>query len=355
MLVAIYDNDELLEHRECREVRLPTGVPGAIWRGLAYPLSNSGSIQIDGVAFSPTQCAEPLSNAISSTQNGHLSWAFIDGAEEAYVVLQGSVVAAESAAARLRDAGCEVRRHGRYLGEPVDGISADWFIRFVKPSSRDLPQLLQKALGGDRQSSENESDGTLGLRCQLLARELESVKANRALLHSNISRLTIKLAEVEGRSQTEIDQLLQALDEERHKRELAESSTSAAVVTTPEVAPPRAKQPSKLNDEVRSVMKALLPRIELMHDTMTFITTEMQTRTHLYRALSELNSTGDGMPASWKKLQGLQRWWERHVSTGQDDAGRIYARLDQATNRWLVLVSHKSDQNRDIAWLGRNS
>jgi hypothetical protein len=356
MLLAIYDNDGLIEHRECRAVRLPTGLPGAVWRGLAYPLGDAGAIQIDGLAYSPALCAEGLSEEASPPPRAPASWALIDGIDEAYVVLQGSVIEVESAAGRLKDAGFNVRRHGRYLGDSIDGLTADWFIRFVKPNSKDdLRYLLERALGGDRLSSLQRTDDALEMRCRLLAAELEAAKAEKALLHDKLSRLTVKLAEVEGHSKTEIDLLLDAIEDERRQREIAEASAATVVTPAPADVPRRAAQSGKLKDEVASVIKALLPRIELIHDTMTFVTMEMQTRSHLYRALSELNTTREGMPSSWKKLQGIQKWWERHVSTGQDDAGRIYARLDQMTNHWLVLVSHKGDQSRDIDWLVRNS
>ena len=39
---------------------------------------------------------------------------------------------------------------------------------------------------------------------------------------------------------------------------------------------------------------------------------------------------------------------DRHVSNGQDDSGRIYAQ--RANGSWHLLISHKSEQARDIAF-----
>ena len=76
-------------------------------------------------------------------------------------------------------------------------------------------------------------------------------------------------------------------------------------------------------------------------------------RRALYRGLAELHVVNGRLPATWKKLKGLNAWWERHMSNGQDDAGRVYARLRDSDRIWNVLISHKGEQSRDIAWLAR--
>jgi hypothetical protein len=109
----------------------------------------------------------------------------------------------------------------------------------------------------------------------------------------------------------------------------------------------------KLKDEVETVRTSLLSRIEFIRDSLIFVSSELSDRGPLYRVLAELNFGQDRMPPAWKKVQGATGWWERHVSSGHDDAGRIYARLDPSTRRWQALVSHKGDQPRDIHWLVR--
>ena len=79
------------------------------------------------------------------------------------------------------------------------------------------------------------------------------------------------------------------------------------------------------------------------------LTGEFADRRGLYRALIELGSDALGRP--WKKMHAALGWWERHVSNGQDDSGRLYVR--RAAGHWEVLVSHKSQQTRDLAWLAR--
>lgn len=97
---------------------------------------------------------------------------------------------------------------------------------------------------------------------------------------------------------------------------------------------------------------ALLPKVRLIRDSLMVVAAEFASRKALYRTLSELQEAKDRLPPNWKKVQGVEGWWERHLSNGQDDAGRAYARLNAERN-WDVLVSHKSEQSRDIAWLDR--
>lgn len=75
-------------------------------------------------------------------------------------------------------------------------------------------------------------------------------------------------------------------------------------------------------EEISTAMAALLPEMTLLRDSLTVASAEFRDRAGLYRALAELNIGAARLPSSWKKLQGLDAWWERHVSNGQDDTGR---------------------------------
>jgi hypothetical protein len=97
----------------------------------------------------------------------------------------------------------------------------------------------------------------------------------------------------------------------------------------------------RLQDEIAVSLATLRPDLRLLR--------EFADRRAFYRALIELGS--DVLGRTWKKIRGsgASTWFERHVSTGQDDSGRIYAR--RTDGRWDLLVSHKSQQARDIVWL----
>ena len=102
-----------------------------------------------------------------------------------------------------------------------------------------------------------------------------------------------------------------------------------------------------LMQEIQSVMTALCPHARLIRASLERLAVEVSDRRAFYAALRELGEPPLG--SNWKKLKGVEGWFERHVSDGRSDAGRIYARREG--NIWEVLFGHKGDQTSDIAWL----
>ena len=165
--IVVCDGADRLEARRCRIMTLPNGRAGAIWRGLAYPIDGGNLIDIAGQAWPPTDCTPDI---VSMSDPGSAS---IEGADETYLLLQGSVAVREAAAASLRAAGVSVLRAGRYLGDPVDGLSADWFIRFEKPAGDEpIDEWLARVLGRQRVKQDRPSDTTSETRLRLLEDEL---------------------------------------------------------------------------------------------------------------------------------------------------------------------------------------
>ncbi|MEW5965352.1 MAG: hypothetical protein AB1749_17575 [Pseudomonadota bacterium] len=101
---------------------------------------------------------------------------------------------------------------------------------------------------------------------------------------------------------------------------------------------------------VQTVIAILLPHVHLLRDSLLVAAVEYRDRNSLYRALAQLDPSEGRPPKTWKKLADL-KYWERHVSDGASDAGRVYAWLDTNARVFRVLVSNKSEQTRDIAWL----
>jgi hypothetical protein len=351
MMISIFNGAQLFETRECPLVRLPDGREGAIWRGLAYPLElPDHRIEIGGEAFPPGDCVHQG----ASIQAIPLSFAVIEGVEEAYVLLSGPSISCETAAGALKASGYDVIRTGRYLGDPVDGLEADWFVRITKPKDglKSLLALLAEVLAG--QAVGVHSHEALGeYRARLIAGELASVKAREAALRAEVARLKLEATNV-GQTQAEIDELRTAIELERGLRQEADLAAFAAAQLANErrvdrpVAPP-----GKIKNEIEVVFEALIPEVRLMRDSLVVIAAEFSNRRALYRALAELRTINGRFPPTWKKLKGLDDWWERHISDGQDDAGRAYARLGGQERIWEVLISHKAEQSRDIAWLAR--
>lgn len=349
-MVSIFDQLQLLEIRECRVVVLPDRRRAAMWRGLAYPLLPPGAqIDVDGEAIPPGLCSEH-ENAAGS------GFALIDGAEEAYLVLAGDFAACERSAAVLQNARYDVLRTGRYLGEPIGDFGGDWFVRFAKQSSHrtsieSLQSLFVDVLGNPNLDSVGAEQSSSDVRSRLIAAELLASRAREAGLRAEISKLKGLSARGDD-AKVEADALRKALEEEQRLRAAAELAAAEASVPQAPLVLPRSVPSTKLIDEIQIVISSLLPRIDLVRDGLTVIATEFATRRALYRTLAELQDQPDRLPSNWKKLQGVDNWWERHLSNGQDDAGRAYAR--RGTDReWSVLISHKGEQSRDLAWLAR--
>ncbi len=103
IMVSIVDSDQPIETRPCRLVQLPDGTRAALWRGLAWPIARGDRIDIAGPAY-PLLTQDPAAGRL---------FGLIDGAEEAWLVLEGSVTLRDAAAAALRRAGVAVLRSGR--------------------------------------------------------------------------------------------------------------------------------------------------------------------------------------------------------------------------------------------------
>jgi hypothetical protein len=307
-------------------------------------------IEISSEAFPPGDCMH-RDAGIRATQT---NFAVIEGVEEAYVLVSGPSIYCETAAAALKSSGYEVIRTGRDLGDPIDGLEADWFVRIAKPKDELISPsaLLTEVLDG--QAVDVHGHETLGeYRARLIAGELASVKAREAALRAEVARLKFELTSV-GQTQAEIDELKSAIELERSLREEADAAALAAAQLLNDTRVDRpAPQLGKIKNEIEIVFATLIPEVRLMRDSLIVIAAEFSSRRAIYRGLVELRTVSGRPPPTWKKLKGLDDWWERHISDGQDDAGRVYARLASSERVWDVLISHKSEQARDIAWFAR--
>ena len=235
----------------------------------------------------------------------------IEGVEEAYVLLSGPSLSCETAAGALKASGYDVIRTGRYLGEPVDGLEADWFIRITKPKDEhaSLLHLLTEVLAG--QAMGVHSHETLGeYRALLIAGELASVKAREAALRAEIARLKLELTNI-GQTQAEIDELKTAIGLERRLREEADAAALAAAQLLNDTRVDRPAPPvGKIGNEIEVVFATLIPEVRLMRDSLIVVVAEFSNRRALYRGLVELRTVNGRLPPTWKKLKGLDDWWQ---------------------------------------------
>lgn len=334
--IEIYDGNVALDKRRCPLVRLGDGRSAALWRGLAFPLLSGDRIDVGGEAWSA-----PDTLPLVLPQK---AFAVIGGQTEAYLLLAGGFIETEAVAGKLRQAGIVVLRTGRYFGEAVPGLEADWFIRIIKPSDvEDLETALEPIVAAQaiRPAEASKADP----RTRLLTAELLAARAREASLQVEIARLRSAIAEARPEIDRHSEALQEALAEEQRRRIEAEEAASAFESR------PRVMPAGRIADEVRYVLVGLLPHIRMLRDSIEVITAEFASRQGVWRALSELSDAG-GIPRDWKKIHGAEGWWERHLINGRDNAGRIYVRKSAGVC-WDVLVSHKTEQPRDIAWLAR--
>jgi hypothetical protein len=331
-MIAIVDSDQSIETRSCRLVHLPNGTRAALWRGLAWPIGVRDTIDIAGPAY-------PL--LTQDLAPGPL-FGLIDGAEQAWLVLEGPITSRDTAVSTLRQAGITVLRSGPWLGDPVDGIVGTSFICFVRPDTDDLRQTITKILEGTIAPSKARPNPAVrehALTIELMqaraeVAQLQTVRQKHAL--SVFANTDNELAYMRRQNFALLEEIADL------RRQLTE-----VVPIHPE--PRRAV--ARLQDEVASFIATLRPDLRFLRDSLTVLSGEFADRGGLYRAVAELNS--DILGRSWKKIHGAPGWWERHVSNGQDDSGRIYARTTGGS--WDLLVSHKSQQTRDIVWLSRQA
>jgi hypothetical protein len=138
IMVEIVDSDQPIETRPCRLVYLSDGTRAALWRGLGWPIGKGDRIDIAGAAY-PLLTQDPAPGPL---------FGLIDGAEEAWLVLEGPVTLRDAAAAALRRTGISVLRSGPWLGDAVDGVAGTSFIRFVRPQADDLREAVASILEG---------------------------------------------------------------------------------------------------------------------------------------------------------------------------------------------------------------
>lgn len=346
--VRVMSEGEVLEERRCRLVCLPDGAPAAVWRGLAYPLHEDGAIRAEDqgtplALCSPWRPKEPPPPFAPC-------WALVEGMEEAWVLTAGSVAERDRIAALLRAAGLPVIRSGAWLGDPADGFHADWFIRIARGAApEELRRRIEEALGpaaagagGPAQPEE--------LRRQLLRAEFDRMRDQVALLGSLVEQMrrerdvSLAAAERAADLEAQIAQMSRALEQAR-------TAATERIEPPPQPATPSPRLARRMEQEIGTVLAELLPGLRLLRNSLTVATAEFADRSGLYRAFRELQDMREAWPPAWKKLKGLDRWWARHVSTGLDDSGRIYACALPRRGGWDVLVSYKNEQDKDIAWL----
>jgi hypothetical protein len=336
--VVVMDGATLVQRRVCSRTTMPDGLPGVLWRGVAYPLQSGDRINIGVPAPSePAACH-----------------AVIPGDEASWILIQGMQAGLDTARKTLERNGIVVSRTGRWLGDPVGQVAFDWFLRC---EGRLDDQRVAGLLG---QSGPVSVEADSAARLAVLEQRIASLLADVARAEGGLRRsmeAPRPAPEVEdppradSRMEPDPDAAMQsALAEIQALRSALEAmGADHDKKARPELAAP---QTVRTHDEVAALLSALRPDILLIRDSLLVALGEFHARSGFYKAISELPLAG-GRPDGWKMLRGTERWWERHLSTGRNDHGRAYARYNPASRQWSLLLGWKVDQPQDIAWLKR--
>jgi hypothetical protein len=134
---------------------------------------------------------------------------------------------------------------------------------------------------------------------------------------------------------TENDRLRETIDELR--KQICKLDVAAS--------PP---QRINLKQSLGEVLSALMPSVILVRESLKVIV-DLDDMKPILRELRIL----EHQPTTLAKgVKGAPGWREMPFSTGRHRSGRLY--LKRQEDRWLVLVSFKNDQTRDIDWLTRH-
>ena len=326
LIVKIGDANGLLEARRCRIVHLADGVRAALWRGLVWPLGDDDTIDVAGPAF----------GLLSENSPSALGFGIIEADEEAWLVLDGPVAVRDAAVGALQRAGITILRSGPWLGDAVDGVAGTGFIRFIRPSANDLREAIAKILQQSVNPTSRRTDPAERIRA--LTVELLETRAALARSGAEPREASSETGMELSRLQQENAALLQENLDLRQQ-------FAASVAVRQDASLPA----GRLHNEIALFLTSFRPDLRFLRDSLTVVSAEFADRRGCYRALLELGP--EALGRLWKKIQGAPSWWERHISNGRDDSGRIYVR--RAERSWDVLVSHKSQQSRDVAWLAR--
>ncbi|TCZ51316.1 hypothetical protein [Roseicella aquatilis] len=325
--IAVFDGETLVQRCPCTLRDLPDGRPGVVWRGVVYPLLPGDRIDV---------------SAVEAEAGPEQPFAVLGGEGSTWVLVRGLAGALAEAQARLGAAGIRVSRSGRWLGDPVGDVAFDWFLRCEGTLEPDrVGELLgRSSVVGD----------TAEARIAVLEQHLFEMKAE-------LARLAEQLNEAARPPSVPVQPVTPVAPERNAALEAALERVRELQARLDAVPPrPAPSRPAvaRLQEELAAALAALRPDVILLRDSLQVVVGEFVSRAAFYRILQELPVEG-GRPKGWKALRGAERWWERHVSSGQDDSGRAYARFDPVGRRWDLLMSWKGEQARDIEWLRRKA
>jgi len=98
---------------------------------------------------------------------------------------------------------------------------------------------------------------------------------------------------------------------------------------------------ARVIEDLASILACLMPNVSFKRDSLD-VMGRLADPLPIFKCLGQIVIE----KKNGKKVQGAERWWEKHFSTGQDRVGRIYYRPENGG--YDILVSVKQNQDPDI-------
>jgi hypothetical protein len=331
---------EILGKEELLLLRLPDGSPGALRRGQVFRLGPEDTIDVDGEFDIPGAC-HPFIDVRSSMPPA--DWVLTQD-DPPILLIRGDEAARDRILCNIESAGGRIYAVGPYLASSEDQTPlAEWFAIPAGISRTQVEKSLEKEFASRLpiQKTAEELLATALERAFLLREALEHLRGEVATAAVTISNMANRLQTAES-----------AWMEEAAAREAAENLARAANQAAPpppmdDVSLPRSTR--RAITDLSSDFQFLLPKLCFMRGSAEFLILSIQNREPILRILRSLQDSPDDL-RHWKTIRGVSGWQERHFSNGQDNTGRIYARL-RPDGVIDILLSMKGTQDRDITWL----
>lgn len=215
----------------------------------------------------------------------------------------------------------------------------------------ELEQVLQQYVENQQQISKLNADR------QQTASALAAIQAERVTAEEEYTVfeqvLSHEKADLERRMQEQEDKYIAACNErdiaaaenENLKTKLLALEDNHRILSSQTTL---AASSRRAANDFKNLLDCLLPCLDICEESVYFLL-EVKNYAKILQELQLLNSNPQALLGRSKRVKSTKDWLEiSHVSIGDSDNGRIYYAKSPSTNKYIVLVSHKETQKRDI-------
>ena len=389
--IQVFDNGDFLREARSRLYRrCPDGTTGVVFRKKVYPLTDINKIDISGNFFGKDECPliETKTPKIKKNENEELpfNWYLETNKFGHYIVLDGDSQLFESVLNFLDGKNIDWIRADESTREADDGKQYDWFIRLdTKDDRQSVINHLQSIFNQFISSSPDESGydnlvkkyqqdmkdykliimefkkeiGDLNRKLEIADSTVQNYKDELSNLHGTKEERSNSNTELKNQVEEYIEMAQELSDEnmiiekensllkEKNKKlELQLNSSNSIVHSATNT------RYKKIN-LIAQLFQASYPNIRFTDKCIATLVDYYTSFNSICRQLNILLYDYDNYQI--KKVKGTKHWWESnsHISTGVDNAGRIYFKqlINNKNYKYEVNIRTKKTQKKDIGIL----